>query len=236
VTKGEQIMNFQNDHANSDIAVVGIGAIEQHGRHLPIGTDWMIIRELSRQVAHELGAWLIPAIPVSMSECHGLMEGTIWIKPSTLSAVLQDIVASLHAQGIHRLLVLNGHGGNFVLGPTIQVLLKRFPDMCIAFPPEGWPLIENDSSIFERPENDIHAGEIETSIMEYLYPELVKQERIDFVPKVNREFLDYVTMDQINPEGIWGTPSRGNSEKGARTFLAQVKAVTNFAQQAFRTI
>jgi creatinine amidohydrolase len=232
--KGDLLMNPQVNLELTDIAVIGIGAVEQHGRHLPIGTDWMIISELSRLVATELNAWLIPAIPVSMSECHGLMEGTIWIKPATLSAVLNDIVNSLHFQGIRKLLLLNGHGGNFVLVPTIQALNNRFPDMCIVMPPESWPVIENGSLIFEKPENDIHAGEIETSIMEYLNPEMVKQERFDFIPSVGREFLDYVTMDRINPEGVWGTPGKGNSEKGARTFHAQVKAITIFAQQAFR--
>ncbi len=86
--------------AHPSIAVLGIGAIEQHGRHLPVGTDWMIVDELSRRVAHELNALLIPAIPFSMSECHGMLGGTVWLKPATLSAVLQDVVSSLHAQGI----------------------------------------------------------------------------------------------------------------------------------------
>ncbi len=107
--------------------MVGIGAIEQHGRHLPIGTDWMIICELSRRVANELDAWLLPAIPISMSECHGSIAGTVWLKPATLSAVLQDIASSLHAQGIDKVLVLNGHGGNFILEPTIQAINNKFP-------------------------------------------------------------------------------------------------------------
>ena len=105
-----------------EIAVLGIGAIEQHGRHLPIGTDWMIAGELSRRVASELNAFLLPTIPISMSECHGSIESTVWIKPATLSAVLQDIASSLNEQGIFKLLVLNAHGGNFILAPTIQEL------------------------------------------------------------------------------------------------------------------
>jgi creatinine amidohydrolase len=216
-----------------EIAVVGIGAIEQHGRHLPIGTDWMIICELSRRVAIELDAWLLPAIPISMSECHGSIAGTIWLKPATLAAVLQDIAGSLHAQGIDKVLVLNGHGGNFILEPAIQAINDKFPGMHMVMPPEAWPVSDGEGLIFETPENDLHAGEIETSLQLYLNPDLVKPGRDDFIPPVGREFLDYLTMDLISPEGVWGRASKGNAGKGARTFSAQVQAITVFARQAF---
>ncbi len=72
-------------------------------------------------------------------------------------------------------------------------------------PPDVWPVSDNEGLIFETPETDLHAGEIETSIQLYLNPDLVKSERVDFVPPVGREFLDYVTMDLISPEGVWGS-------------------------------
>jgi creatinine amidohydrolase len=219
--------------AQPEIAVIGIGAIEQHGRHLPIGTDWMIACELSRRVAMELNAFLLPAIPISMSECHGSIEGTVWLKPATLSAVLQDITSSLHEQGIYKLLVLNAHGGNFILGPSIQELNHKYPDMLIIMAPEEWPIKENGCSIFEEPETDLHAGEIETSILLYLNPGMVKPEWMDYVPPVGREFLDYTTMNAINPEGVWGSPSKGDANKGARAMDAQVKSITVFAHQVF---
>jgi creatinine amidohydrolase len=219
--------------AHPEIAVVGIGAIEQHGRHLPIGTDWMIISDLSRRVANEFAAWLLPAIPISMSECHGSIPGTVWLKPATLSAVLQDIASSLHAQGICKLLVLNGHGGNFILESTIQSINNKFPDMLVVMPPDVWPAPENDAPIFETPGTDLHAGEIETSIQLFLNPALVKAERVDFVPPVGREFLDYARMDLISPDGVWGNPSKGDAGKGERAIQAQVKAIKEFAQQAF---
>ena len=219
--------------AHPEIAVIGIGAIEQHGRHLPIGTDWMIACELSRRVAGELNAFLLPTIPISMSECHGSMEGTVWIKPATLSAVLRDIASSLNEQGISKLLVLNAHGGNFVLGPTIQEINYEYPDMLIIMAPEEWPTMEGGHPIFEKPETDLHAGEIETSILLSLNPTLVKPERMDYIPQVGREFLDYMPMNVINPEGVWGSPSKGDADKGARALAAQVKSITFFARQVF---
>jgi creatinine amidohydrolase len=219
--------------AHPEIAVVGIGAIEQHGHHLPIGTDWMIANELSRRVAEKLNALLIPTIPISMSECHGTLPGTVWLKPATLSAVLQDIIDSLHAQGIYQVLLLNCHGGNFVLEPTIQALHHEYPDMLVIMASEFWPLSDREGSIFEHTENDLHAGEVETSLQLYLHPQLVSSEPIDALPPVGREFLDYVTMDLINPDGVWGSASLGNADKGRRTFIAQVESIASFAQQAF---
>ena len=216
-----------------EIAVLGIGAIEQHGRHLPIGTDWIIARELSRRVAAELGALLLPAIPMSMSECHGSFAGTVWLKPATLSAVMGDIVCSLRRQKIYKLLVLNCHGGNFVLDPTLKELNRIYAEMRILLADENWPASADGRDIFECSGTDLHAGEIETSLMMFLYPELVKDIPLNFVPAFGREFLDYVTMDQFSPGGVWGSPSKATAEKGARAMQAQVAAISAFAQKEF---
>lgn len=217
------------------IAVFGIGAIEQHGRHLPIGTDWIAVSEVARRVAAELQAWLIPPIPFSMSECHGSLAGTVWLKPATLAAILRDVVISLREQGINNVLVLNGHGGNFVLEPTIQQLNQEFPDLRLIMPAAVLPT--NDvEPIFETADQEVHAGEIETSTQLYLNPEHVKAERIDYVPRVGREFLDYVVMSQISAEGVWGQASHGDAIKGERAIAGQVRAVVDFAKRTFERL
>lgn len=217
-----------------DIAVLGVGAIEQHGPHLPIGTDWLIAKELSKRVAIALNALLLPTIPISMSECHGSFGGTVWLKPATLSAVVKDLVLSLHEQDILNLLVVNCHGGNFVLNPTIHQLNHEYPDMQIILSDETWPMSSNGKSIFEQSMTDLHAGEIETSLMMFLYPEFVKTKRVDYVPSFGREFLDYVTMDQISAEGVWGSSSKGTADKGSRAMTAQVEKITAYALNKFR--
>jgi creatinine amidohydrolase len=216
-----------------EIAVLGIGAVEQHGPHLPLGTDWMIIEELSCRVAAELHAWLLPSIPFSMSECHGSFAGTVWIKPATLAAVLNDIANGLGEQGIKKLLILNGHGGNFVLEPAIREINKKLTRLHVILAPEDWPEADDHGKIFETAETDLHAGEIETSLQLYLNPQAVSEEKVDFVPQGGREFLDYATMDRISPSGVWGHASKGSTTKGERAMAAQVKAVTGFALQAF---
>jgi len=231
-------------HSNSDaimaakpeMAVFGIGAIEQHGHHLPIGTDWIAVAEISRRVAAELDALLVPAIPVSMSECHGSMEGTVWLKPATLASVLRDVARSLREQGIRRLLVLNGHGGNFILEPTIQAINRESPGCVAVMPAEVWAAAEGSEQFFETADTEVHAGEVETSIQLYLNSAHVGSDRVDFVPPVGREFLDYAFISLVSPDGVWGTSSCGNAIKGERAISAQVRAVVAFARQAFEVL
>jgi creatinine amidohydrolase len=219
--------------ARPAIAVWGIGAIEQHGRHLPVATDWLFVQETSRRVALELGALLVPAIPFSMSECHGPMEGTVWLKPQTLSWVVRDVARSLREQGIRKLLILNGHGGNFILEPTIQALNLEHPDASIVMPAEVWGVAAGGEPIFETADTEIHGGEIETSTQLHLNPAWVKPDRRDYLPGVGREFLDYVFMDSISAEGIWGSPRYGDAAKGERALKAQVQAVVAFARHVW---
>jgi creatinine amidohydrolase len=222
--------------AHVEMAVFGIGAIEQHGRHLPVATDWIQVKEISRRVAVELGAFLLPAIPFSMSECHGPMGGTVWLKPATLSAVLRDVAGSLRRQGIRKLLVLNGHGGNFILEPTIQALNQEYPTLRVVMPAEVWAPVEGTEPIFEAPVAGIHAEEVETSMQLYLNPQYVTAERIDYAPPVGREFLDYAFMNLISPDGVWGYASYGQARKGEAAIAAQVRAVVAFARQAFQVL
>jgi creatinine amidohydrolase len=219
--------------ARPPIAVWGIGAIEQHGPHLPIGTDWDIASEIARRVAVELNALLVPAIPFSLSECHGSMPGTVWLKPATLAAVVRDVVRSLRAQGIFKVLIVNGHGGNFVLEPVIQALNHEFPDVRVALPSETAADDDEAEALFETADGEVHAGEVETSMQLYLNPDRVKSLPADYVPPVGREFLDYVVMPQLNPQGVWGSPGYATAEKGQRAIDAEVRAVVAFARQVF---
>ena len=229
----ETATSGQIGDARPQIAIIGVGAIEQHGRHLPVGTDYLVVRELSRRVARELDAWLLPALPISLSECHGALEGTVWLKPATLAAVVRDIARSVRAQGVRLLVVLNGHGGNFVLGPTIEQLNRDLTDLRIVMPPEGLATVLGDAPIFETARQEVHAGEAETSSVLYYAPHLVREERVDGPIPVGREFLDYTTLDRLNPEGTWGFPTRADATKGERSAQARIRAVVAFVRESW---
>ena len=140
----------------------------------------------------------------------------------------------LRRAGIRHLLVISGHGGNFILGPAIQSLLLEFPEMRIALSGEDWPNEEGGRPIFDLSAPDIHAGEIETSLVLALFPDLVGDERVDDVPDAGREFLDYVTLDRLSENGVWGRPSAGDAEKGRRALAVQTRRIVDFARRSFR--
>ncbi len=199
--------------ARPEIAVWGIGAIEQHGPALPVGTDWIAISSFAREIARRLDAFLVPALPFSMSECHGSMHGTVWLKPWTLSAVVEDVVCSLREMGIKKVVMLNGHGGNFVLESTIRELNLAYEDIQVIMP-ENWFLIPGPEEAPHTTTPEVHAGQGETSSQLYLNPQHVGEQRVDFLPPVGREFLDYATMEYISPYGVWGLSSFASAEHG----------------------
>ena len=212
-------------------AVFGIGAIEQHSIHLPLGTDWLGVRDIARRVAEGLDAFLVPSLPFSMSECHGPMPGTVWLKPETLAAVVRDTILSLYAQGIQRVLIVNGHGGNFVLEAEIRRLNLKYPELVILLPPYFAPC-PGEAEIWEKG-GGIHANESETSHQLYINREHVKDERVDYQPPVGQEFLDYAYMSFISETGVWGYPSHGTAEKGRRSTERRVERIIEWARTAF---
>ena len=217
--------------AGPEIAVFGIGAVEQHSIHLPLGTDWLGVRDIARRVAEGLDAFLVPSLPFSMSECHGPMPGTVWLKPETLAAVVRDTVLSLYSQGIQRVLIVNGHGGNFVLEAEIRHLNLKYPDLIVLMPPY-FISCPREVKIWEQG-GGIHANESETSHQLYINCEHVKDERVDYQPPVGQEFLDYAYMSFISETGVWGYPSHGTAEKGRRSTERRVERIIEWGRTAF---
>jgi creatinine amidohydrolase len=216
------------------LAVLPIGSIEQHSRHLPLGTDWIAATALADRVARELGAYLFPALPVSMGRCHKPMAGTVWLRPMTLAGVVTDVVQSLVASGIRQVLLINGHGGNFTLEVATRELNMAHPDLTVILPP--MTLRSKGPAIFETAGQEVHAGESETSVMLAIDPMLVGDDRVDHIPAVGREFLDYAFVGDISPEGVWGKPSLATRDKGQRAFEARVSALVAYVRETLDTV
>jgi creatinine amidohydrolase len=217
-----------------EIAVFGIGAVEQHSIYLPLGTDWLGVSDLTQRVAEELDAFLVPALPFSMSECHGPMAGTVWLKPDTLAAVVRDTVLSLYAQGFRKVLIVNGHGGNFVLEAEIRRLNLNYAPLIVLMPPFFAPR-PGDPKIWDKGVG-IHASESETSRQLYINREHVKDERIDYQPPVGREFLDYAYVGFISEWGVWGYPSYATAEKGEKATAQRVARIVEWTKETFAKV
>lgn len=209
-----------------DIAILPWGATEPHNLHLPYLTDAILAREISvdsARLADELygvKAMVLPSLPLgAQNPGQRELPFCIHYSHSTQFAVVRDIVHSLYHQGMRRLLIVNGHGGN-TFKPFIRDLAVELPDFLIAV--SEWFTVLPAKEYFDNPGD--HADELETSVMMHYHPELVDlskagpgkanpwpceslQKKVAWVP---RNWLK-TTSDT----GI-GDPSASTAEKGAR--------------------
>ena len=218
------------EESGVDVVVVPVGALEQHSIHLPLGQDWLCVQAVARRIAERLNAYLLPALPFSNSQEHQDFKGTVWLQPATLGQVFKDIVASLRYHGFRKVVLVNGHGGNWILKPTVRELnLARTGITIVWVGPETWA--PGAATLKE-----LHAGRNETSRALALYPHLVKDRRIDFIPDATREYLDYVGVKGASPEGVWGEPTKATAEEGRRLMEEGVEASVKYITQTFARI
>src|SRR5688572_6333796 len=187
-------------------AVLPVGAVEQHGKHLPFGTDTLLAEALASPIAQKLDAYLLPPLAMSASIEHRKAKGTVYLRPETLALVVRDIAQSLRDSGFQRLIIVNFHGGNWILKPTIRGLNRDLPGFRVVLINPELPHQEA-AEIFEHTAGDIHAGEFETSLMLHLFPADVRKvpsggERT-FPPQ---PFLDYFDSTELTEDGYWGWP------------------------------
>lgn len=156
-----------------ELAVLPWGATEAHNYHLPYGTDTIeadCIAAGSARIAWEKGAKpvVLPAVPFGVNTGQPDIYLDLNLNPSTQYLILQDIIETLNRQGLHKLLIFNSHGGNDFKA-MIRELGLKYPSMFLVA--ANWFQALDRDRYFEN--SDDHAGEMETSLMLYLKPELV---------------------------------------------------------------
>jgi creatinine amidohydrolase len=152
--------------------LVPLGATEQHGPHLPVGVDHLVVAHVARAAAERVPVLVAPVVAYGASHHHLPYAGTLSLRSATLTALLGDIVASAAAWGVQRVLLLNGHGGN----EDIARQVARDADLTVAAA-AYWTLAgaELRDEAARRGIDPVpgHAGGFETSLMLALQPELV---------------------------------------------------------------
>ena len=217
-----------------NVAVLGWGATEAHNFHLPHGTDVIeaqAISEHATSLAVERGAKavVLPTIPFGNNEQQLDQVATISFQTTTALAVLNDVARSLSAQGIARLIVLNAHGGN-EFKPLVRDIQERHGMLIVVVNFFGL-CPESLAEIFDDPGD--HAGEMETSLLLHLCPDLVEHDQAG--PGERRPF----SIDGIQQPGVWtprpwskvhpdtgsGNPKAATAEKGRRYFEAVTESL-----------
>lgn len=163
-----------------EVAVLPIGATEAHNLHLPYGTDTFQVRVIAERACslaweEDAQVLLLPTIPIGINENTLSFPWTLSFKPSTVLQMLRDIVSCLEHHRLLKLLIINGHGGN-ELKPFLRELFRE-TDVHITLV-DWWTVApQTMRQVFDEPGE--HAGEMETSLMMHLHPELVEMDRAD---------------------------------------------------------
>jgi len=201
--------------------VLPIGSFEQHGDYLPLSTDTLIACVIAREIADTYNLMLLPPITISCSHEHADWPGTVSISARTLHAVITDITASLSTCGIDRLLLVNGHGGNYVLANIVQEASVHGPKMALFPTSSDWRQARNVAGLATDNHVDMHAGELETSILLHALPDVVRPGYDAADHEANdRQHLLTLGMRAYTTNGVIGRPSLAAAEKGKSLLVA----------------
>jgi creatinine amidohydrolase len=204
------------------LAILPLGATEQHSKHLPLQTDTLICEAVALALAEELDAFCLPALPYSISHMHRGSAGSIWLRNRTLSLVFEEIAASVLDSGIEEFLILNGHGGNQLLASVVQDLNLSLPRL-FSFSFDAYAGLA-ESGLFVHREGLIHADEMETSLVWHLRPDLIDPSLFEDQPEaIPVQALRYAPFKEISPLTHTGQPTLASREKGAEAFALAVK-------------
>ncbi|WEB37930.1 creatininase family protein [Streptomyces yunnanensis] len=205
------------DERAAAVALLPVGSYEQHGPHLPLVTDTLIACAIADRLAAAYPVQQLPPLTISCSHEHERWPGTVSISATTLHAVVSDIAASLRRGGTTALVVVNAHGGNHVLRNTVQESTARGERMALFPTADDWRTAAEDAGIHTDAHSDMHAGELETSILLHVGPQLVRigHESMDHVHEDRRHLLT-LGMDAYTASGVIGRPSLASAEKGQR--------------------
>ena len=232
---GESLQDLTAEQVLSggyDKAVVGVGATEYHGPHLPYGADTLVARELALRVAARLeGMLALPPIAYGMSWHHLLFPWTLSVRPETLSNLIYDLAASLHAHQITKVLVITAHDGN---AAPVEIAARRVHHelgmhVAVMF---GWQRRAQQVLAAQGFDVDLnHAGQSETSAVAAIAPELVRLAAAADLPgePFDLPIQVFGAYGELAAAGYAGAAaSGGNAADGERILQAAVDHVIPF--------
>lgn len=216
------------------IAVLPTAAVEQHGPHLPVGTDTLIAQgmlgTLRRECPDDLDPLILPVQAVGKSNEHLFAAGTLTLTAQTALAAWTEIGLSVARAGVRKLVIVNSHGGNLdlvsILSRELRVRAGMLAVRC------QWGSFGHPDDMFSPEELrlGIHGGDVETSLMLHFRPETVDMRRAArfastaegaAIPPVGPVAYGWVASD-LNPDGTVGDASAATAEKGEATARHQV--------------
>jgi creatinine amidohydrolase len=220
-------LNFRDVHGGRDVGLVPVGAIEQHGPHLPTGTDTIVATAVCERAGQMANLAVLPAIGVGVSYGHGTeLPGTLSLTPQLLAAVVQQYAAWAATSGLRRLLFVNAHFGNVAALHTATDHLRLFrPDLRVGTA-DWWSCDPAVTAEMTADGKDVHANRAETSMMLAIAPHLVHLDRIIEADDEDRTpgLVFQYTASALSRNGVTGRPTEATPELGERLW-SRVAAV-----------
>jgi creatinine amidohydrolase/Fe(II)-dependent formamide hydrolase-like protein len=224
-----------------DVALLPVGAVEQHGPHLPLDTDahdaWYLACRVA-EACSEPRPLVLPLMPYGVSYHHDDFPGTISVSNEALSQVVYDVGMSCARCGITKLVIVNGHGGNSATLEYAAQMINR--DAHIFTCVDTGETSDVDLAELCDTPNDVHAGEAETSTSLATRPRLVHMEAAEaFVPEFSSRYLDfsarrsvewYARTRRISPSGVLGDPTKATAAKGERMWELMIRNLVELVE------
>jgi len=218
--------------AGATTMILPLGATEQHGPHLPLGTDTARAEALAERLAERGPALVAPALPVGCSDEHAGFAGLLSLEAETLAAVIVDCARRAVAWGIRRLVVLSAHGGNGRALALAETRLRReLPELALWVPDAATVCGDAVRTIaaldgVSLAAVGLHAGEGETSELLSLHPEQVRMDRAvsGYTGDMDEGLTRLVGSGTLalTPTGVVGDPRPADPKRGERYLAAQV--------------
>jgi creatinine amidohydrolase len=217
-----------------EVGLVPVGAIEQHGPHLPIGTDTILASGLCDLAGARSGAIVLPEISLGCSFGHGTsFPGTLSLSPEVLTLVIRQYVEWAASSGLAKLLFVNAHMGNT---PALQSATDHFrlmrPDLQTGIV-NWWEASATVAAATVEDGHDLHANRAETSLMLAMAPELVRLELLGSADDPDRtEHLVFrYNASALSSNGVTGRPSEATRELGEQLLEAIVAEIALRVEQ-----
>jgi creatinine amidohydrolase len=217
---------FKKHLKKTKTIIFPFGTMEEHGQHLPLNTDTLIVYEILKRVVKKRKVFL--SAPVSYGVCTTTRQhpGTISITPETLRRLTTDIVRDAFQKGLRNFILISGHGGGLHISALKEVgetLIEELEKVKIAVLSPYDTLFDEFAKLTDTP-NDSHAGELETSLVLALAPELVKGRSKEEYPQLPKSLI---VKDKLRywRGGVWGNPAKASKEKGEKAIRLIVQKV-----------
>lgn len=243
MSKVKEAINMTRDEVKAaleefPVAILPIGATEQHGHHLPLGVDIYLAEGVSKRICEKTGALLLPTLPFGYSWVWRDIPGTVSLQQHHVEAVIKDVAHSVHRYGVKTLIIVNGHDANnasmkyatreLVDELDMKVVYLFYPDLAS---------VMNEHCESKPWHGMIHACEMETSLMLALKPELVDMSKAvrEYPEKPALYGRSTISLGELSKSGVYGDATLATREKGEKLLDSFVGKMVELVENAMDT-